>query len=528
MSTAAVCFHRCPNCGNMTLRKNGGAAGSKKQRWVCRNGGGERAYCYSTTNPDTALKGTRAGARPKAPRVIRNLRGKKRFLVTAAQNATPVHEGFLLALEKCALETERELIVIPLRYKNPTSRWPASQRNDEVWAPELDKYCYNRRKKLNDNIVLLGDIKTQPTAETPLTGFEGLSHGESAILGHTKLQLKTVPVPRSRFPKLLTTTGAVTQPNYTDTKAGKKGEFHHVLGAAVVDIDGKTFHLRQINAAKDGSFIDLDHEFYPDKLTTEVDEAASLTCGDTHVGESDPAVIAARAELIEQTNPSYIVHHDLHNGRSTNPHEVDNPFVQLAMHRGGQRNVRKEIEDAVRFLRSMGNTRTQIIVASNHNDFLARWLNTHDWRRDPENADFYLETAAAVARSAMPGVTGPEYDDAFTHWMRRLLKPEDNVQLPSRGDSVMIAGIEHNFHGDKGPNGARGSVLNMSKLGVKVNIGHVHAPAILGPLYAAGTSTYLDPPYTRGHPGGWLNTDILTYRNGKRTLINYIGGKYRL
>jgi hypothetical protein len=120
------------------------------------------------------------------------------------------------------------------------------------------------------------------------------------------------------------------------------------------------------------------------------------------------------------------------------------------------------------------------------------------------------------------------YQDAFTYWLKRELKPADNVLVPGRNESVMFAGIEHNFHGDKGPNGSRGSDLNLSKLGVKVNKAHSHAPAILGPLFSAGTTTFLDPPFTHGSPSSWLNSDILTYRNGKRTLIHYIDGRYKL
>jgi hypothetical protein len=42
-----------------------------------------------------------------------------------------------------------------------------------------------------------------------------------------------------------------------------------------------------------------------------------------------------------------------------------------------------------------------------------------------------------------------------------------------------------------------------------------------------GTSTELGAEYTRG-PSGWMNTDAIVYATGKRTLINYIEGEYRL
>src|SRR5206468_12365404 len=114
------------------------------------------------------------------------------------------------------------------------------------------------------NLVLAADVKTQPTASSPLSGFESLTGGESCILGHTKMQLRSVPVPTGRYPKLLTTTGACTKPNFTDSKAGALGKFPHYLGAVLVELDGKRFHLRQLNADRlDGSFIDLDTLYTP-------------------------------------------------------------------------------------------------------------------------------------------------------------------------------------------------------------------------------------------------------------------------
>jgi len=45
----------------------------------------------------------------------------KRYLITGAQNATPVHKGFWSALCVAAKALDAEIIVIPLRYRNPTS-----------------------------------------------------------------------------------------------------------------------------------------------------------------------------------------------------------------------------------------------------------------------------------------------------------------------------------------------------------------------------------------------------------------------
>ncbi len=92
---------------------------------------------------------------------------------------------------------------------------------------------------------------------------------------------------------------------------------------------------------------------------------------------------------------------------------------------------------------------------------------------------------------------------------------------------MMVAGVELGMHGDRGPNGSRGSIKNLRRIGVKSIIGHSHTPGIEEGCYQVGTSTVLNLEYANG-PSSWLNTHCLLYPNGKRTLVNIIDGKWRL
>ena len=188
----------------------------------------------------------------------------QRYVITAAVNATPVHAGFWSALKRYSRATGARLVVVPLRYKNPTSKWTAEQDNDDWWAPEVVPHLYSQRVPLHPALTLLADIRTQPTAANPLGGMDALTGGASGIIAHPKLALATVPTPQSKLPKIMTTTGACTVQSYTPTVAGAKGEFHHTFGAVVVELSEGRFHIRHINATDDGSFIDLTHEYRPD------------------------------------------------------------------------------------------------------------------------------------------------------------------------------------------------------------------------------------------------------------------------
>lgn len=521
----------CPRCGKH-MRRNGYTPGGK-QRWVCKTylDATRGKDCYKTTRPWDPLPRDQGGSptgevrQPDKEAVYSpTLARVERLLVTAAQNATPVHNGFLKALQTAAKRLGATLVVIPLRYKNPTSHWTASQANAEAWDPAVIPYLCNVRKNLGPNLVLLGDIKTQPTATRPLTGFEAITGGESAILGHTKLQFAVIPAPANRLPKILTTTGAVTLPNYTDSSAGKKGEFHHVFGAVMVEREGKAFHLRQILGGKDGSFTDLDREYLPDGTHRKAPPALALALGDTHVDITDPNVDQATfgpGGMVDVFRPQHVIYHDLSDEGAVNPHTLDNPFVSVAKWKTGLSNVKREIERAAAFVAKRTKGCTSVIVPSNHTDFLQRWLVRHDWREDPENAEFYLESALAMIR----GDNG-ERGDAFGYWLRKML-PRADVKVLARDESFAIAGIEFGMHGDKGPNGSRGSRMNLRRIGVKSVIGHAHSPGIEEGCYQVGTSTALRLDYNSG-PSSWLQTHCVLYASGKRSLITVIDGKWRL
>lgn len=531
--------YKCPKCGAHLTK--GAKAQSGKQRWVCSTNGqkgsraGKATYCYSTTNPQRTVAMTPSGkpqdVQHANPQFRRALGGVKRFVITAAQNATPIHEGFLKALKRYCEEEDAELIVIPLRYKNPTSKWTESQANEEQWSPALAPYLYNQRKKLNDNLILMADVKTQPTAEKPLSGFEGITHGESGIFGHTKLQLLTVPTPQGKYPKILTTTGAITLPNYTDSKAGKKGEFHHVFGACVVDIFGKKFHMYQINALKDGSFIHLDREYFPTKKSRKAKRPHAVVFGDTHRKFIDDDVEQATfgpEGIVATLNPTHLIFHDLHDGYAENPHHFGNPFVALAKHKAGFDDVHKEIAEDASWLTRVVGKRTGVIVSSNHDNFLWRWVINNDWRLDPKNSSFYLHTALFMVNNTKMTDQGSSTPDPFAYWMSQMIdNAKTNLVCLKMDESLMLGGVELGMHGHMGPNGSRGSRQNLRRIGVKSIIGHTHSPGIEEGCYQVGTSSPLSLEYTGG-PSSWLNTHAVVYANGKRSLINVIDGLWRL
>lgn len=454
-----------------------------------------------------------------------------RFIITAAQNGTPEDKYFWAVLENIASIVNAEILVVPLRYKNPTSRWTASQKNDEWWAPTLRPYLWSKRFDLNPNLTLLADIPTQPTASDPLGNADSISKSSSGIIGHTRVQTRSVATPQNKMAKLMMTTGACTVPNYTNSRVGKvNGEFHHSLSALLVEISGKTFYARRLHFdAQTKSVIDYGIRYFAKKKTV-APPALSVVCGDMHVRRACKRSvdgIFASGGILDVTRAKHVFFHDLLDGETVNPHEADDPFARIARIKGGMADVREEVEEAIEFVRSRCRKGVlSVIVGSNHDDFLRRWIQKSDWKLDPGNAEFYLETALAMAQGARMARNGATVPNPFIYWFEKAKVEGTKCLYP--GQSFMLGEIEHGFHFDKGPNGARGSIKNMRRLGVKTVGGHSHSPGEDEGASQAGTNSILDPKFIVGAPSSWLNADVLVNADSKRQLLVKINGKCAL
>jgi hypothetical protein len=458
----------------------------------------------------------------------------KRYIITTAQNGTPVDEDFWSCLQTAAKHLKAEILVIPVRYKNPTSVFSGSQQNEEWWTAPVRPFLWNQRLQLNKNLSVLADIKTQPTAVAPLASFDAVSGDFSGILAHTKMQLKSIPTPHGKMAKLLSTTGACTIENYTDSRLGKIAGFHHSLSALLVELDGPRFHLRQLHYSKSARrVIDLDTAYYVSGVQ-KAPRALAVAKGDTHVDFIDPAVDEAThgpEGLVELVNPLHVIEHDLLDGYSCNPHHKGSVLNAVAKRLAGRDCIRSEVNRAIEYLRARVRSGTQtVVVGSNHNDFLGRaiavCLEQGLVKFGAVNVEFILETALMQVKGTRLNPTkGTEYPDAFNHWVRAA--KIKGVRAMDIDESLLLGGVEHGMHGNLGPNGARGSVRNLARIGVKSVTGHGHAPEIFEGHYRTGTSTFLKLEYNHG-PSGWLNTHCVTNADAKRQLINIIEGKYRL
>lgn len=449
-------------------------------------------------------------------------KNKKRFIITWAQNNTPVHSGLLKNIESYADYIGADIHVIAGRYKNPTSMWSQTQQQEETWDKSLVPYLDANRHDIHKYVSILSDIKIQPTAVNPMTGLQALSGINSCIFGSPKVQMEMIPVLEHSKPKMMLTTGALTKKNYTDSKAGKKGEFHHTFGFVVVEIkDEDIFFVRQVTADdKTGSFSDLYFRVENGEVR-KINQVEAIVLGDLHCGHHDDDVLKTTFSFMRDISPKHVILHDVFDGDSISHHQMKDPFVQYGKEVKGTNDLGKEIDEMMGVLDNFKEFKKVVIVRSNHDDFVDRWLKNEDWKKQPtfKNAPLYMDLSARLLRQYAK-------DEEVMGVIPELIKEKfPNFITLGRSESYMVKNWELGQHGDIGSNGSRGSLMQFRQLNTKIVVGHYHSPGRKDGAIAVGTSTRLRVGYNKG-ASSWLQSHVIIHTDGRAQHINFINSEF--
>ncbi len=452
----------------------------------------------------------------KPPRV-----GVKRYILTSAQNNTHLFEPAWANLRALAEHYNAMIMVSTFTYNKDA--WEASR--EEPWFPsELeDKYIFDRRIQLAPGLIWCGEMNILPTAVRPLSGFDTYTGTSSGIFPHAKLALVSVPSGKLERTKFNYTTGAITKVNYIQKTAGLKAEFHHVYGGLLVEVDVKgRWWVRQLVADRQGTICDLDLIAMGGRIR-KGRRVEAINWGDVHGARVDPKVALAawgKDGILDVLRPKYQFMHDLVDFRSRNHHDTGNPHIAFEKHVEGYESVEEELQDVVALIKGARRPGCKMIVVdSNHDNAMGRWLREADYRRDPVNARFFLKCQSRVYEGIY------EKDERFhlvEYALQELGCPEEVVFLREDESFIICSsdgreGIECGIHGHLGPNGSRGTPGGIGRIGRRVNTGHTHQAGIRDGVWTAGTTSELDLGYNRG-PSSWSHSHIITYETGKRAI----------
>ncbi len=473
-----------------------------------------------------------AGGTVHAPDKERDVLKGRRFVFTSAQNNTFVHEEFWNNLLYFCDHVDAQLVVGRFTY-NKSGFQNNTKDNKDLWYdPKLTQYLLDESLVLedtHDSLVWCGELDIVPTATNPISALDSYTKTASGIIPHAKVQLKSVPVLKGDSIKMMYTTGACTQRNYIQRKAGQKAAFHHVFGALFVEIDDDgDFFARQLIADDTGSFHDLTEYFTEGSVQS--GDVEAINWGDIHAEMLDPDVEYSgwRGDdcMLDTLTPTYQFVHDLTDFKARNHHNIRNPHFLAERHYEGDGDVEYGMEQAAALLVNLERDWCEtIVVESNHDQAFRRWLAEADIRTDPLNAEYFHISNAEVFKRIRQGE--PTFH-IFEWAVRRFVELETTVFL-DEDDSFVICGangIECGMHGHRGPNGSRGNPNALRNLGRKCNVGHTHSAAIMDGIYVAGISCSMDMGYNKG-PSSWSQSHIVTYPNGKRQIITMKNGKWR-
>jgi len=403
------------------------------------------------------------------------------------------------------------LYVMPGKNKDETQLAPILLDDKRIEFLFLGK----EGKKLNSNLKL-HDTKILASQINPLTGFQKKLHRDfSYILPSPKIRYMSIPN-TGKHPRFLATTGALTHSNYKDHIAqGRKAELEHQYGFAFVKVTNtRLYNYHPVEALKNGNFNYLTESYKNGKMAYEQPEA--LILGDWHTGDTCPKTRKASIEMIEKLKPRRVLWHDFFNGSSINHHERSNNLSKARLWMNKMDVLEDEVAMCLKELNFFADKFPNVefvVVESNHDLFMARYIGEENFLEDGQNSVF-------ACRMFVEMSTGRKQPVLKTA-MELIGKVAKNVRFLIEDEELRVKGIELGYHGHRGVNGARGTSQSFSNYNLKMITGHEHSPKMHPNGMVVGTSTYLKLGYTKG-AGSWLNAHGILYNSGKYSLLSLI------
>jgi len=444
----------------------------------------------------------------------------KVLLISSAQNKTSINKDFLNNLKaykdyiENILGKKTEIVIIPARYRNPTSLIEDEKiTSEDWWADEIKDSLFYGKLDFGD-VLISCDSRISPTSSDPLTGYEILAENKHVVLPASKMHLKTLPRFRKDPLRVMVSTGYISNKNYSLSKSGERGHLLHSTGFVVLEMKTKnTCHIpRCIKVKKDGSFTDLIYST-ENKVTSKIKKSLGFVWGDIHTRYLNRDFFNVSKELVKILNPEKSFLHDVYDGSVCNPHEVKDMFIQRIKITEGKHLLEDEMNECLDLIEEVkGCCGDVYVVESNHDAFLTRHIDNENWKKDLHNSHTYLKYAYIQQT-----VDLREYGNVFGYLIHERFGSE--VIYAKMGDSMYIAGYQVLAHGDYGNSASRASTKGFSRMNLKILHGHTHSPMLHNNVTTVGVTCDLEQYYNRKGLSSWAYAHSVIHENGKNQLL---------
>lgn len=453
------------------------------------------------------------------------IRTHKRFIVSTAVNNKPVDMDFLASLKNYARKNDALMLWVPAHDVRSAKR--VFQWN---FDPALKcGFVITKDTAVNENCMISGIVASAKQLR-PLTGIARFcsQFDKTIVFPGCKFLLQGIArMSHVQTPHKAITPGAVTLPDYSSDQiiAGRTNyiaERDHQIGAAIIEIeDNKRFHIRLVQAAEDGSFIDLNVKYNPDD-TIESAENTTFVLGDSHVGGTDVPLLKAILSLCRDSNViTELVLHDIDNSASVSHHEENDLVKRVLRNKEGSDDLKAEVNEVVEYLNQLTELPNMniTVVNSNHDRHIERWVREGRAfnNRDYKNMGIFFKLGLAMFEK---DVTNP-VQFLVENIADVQLNHPDKIKWLGRDESYKKYGVELGVHGDEGANGGRGSLRTYANTLYKAVVAHSHSGGILHNIVQVGTTSKFDMGYNHGL-SSWSHSCCLVYNNGTTQLIEFI------
>lgn len=474
------------------------------------------------------------------------------YIGTSLQNNTHLHPAWnnlLVYRDWLAALGPAELMVGTFSYdlasygKKAVKRGAEQHDKDEgLWyAPEAEPYFMDGPVELAPALRWCGQMNILPTAVHPLSGLDTYNGRRSNIVPHVKQALESIPSMPDEGTKLNLSTGTIGQRNYIQKNAGIKAEQAHHYGAVLVQVNSAgDWWVRHLRIDEAGAIYDIAPRGLgaavriADGVVTVLDSGVeAIVWGDAHTAEMEAWVRELAwgpGGMLDELEPRQQIVHDIFSMRSRGHHEMKDFHSLYRKMVAGVDSVEAEVLSCAEWLRYAARPEVDtIVIPSNHDRHLSRWLNDEDPRKDLINARYHAKLQVRVlermdARDASFNVLAYALGMAGLLERVRFLEEDESLVI-CKGGAAEPGGIECGLHGDRGPGGARGTTRNLARLSRAVIKGHDHTATIRDNVYSVGACS-LEFPYMRG-PSSHSVTHCVVFENGARQLVTMWKGKWR-
>ena len=454
------------------------------------------------------------------------MKPKYRYIFTTAQNQAGLHSGFVRNLEAFIKENQVDKVFIfAVKGKDVFDNKPILDKSGEP----INKYgIHDKIKALIQNGLAGADVEI--IYETPKKGiklndnlsyfhnqmlpqvvdpFRGLApklpRDRSYIVNATKVRFEVIGTNNPQSPRTMTSTGAITVPRYrTNVQTGVKALEMHTYGFTYVEIfNNKRFMTHPIIANSTGNFTHLDKKYHNGKVSNT--RIKALILGDLHRAVMDKGAVSESRKQIRELKPKFVVLHDFHDGKSINHHEAKNFLSQISRRVKQYDELEKELKDDLAFLKRLANDFPDVkflIVESNHDEFIRKYINDKLFIKDTQNILF-------ISRLLDKIVYNKSNKPILQTALEAVGKIPKNVKFLKQDEDYRIGGYLVSMHGHKGLNGSRGSYKTYERHNIKIVNGHEHTLRLFSNGATAGHLTDLSKQeYAKGGVTKWLQGNV--------------------